>query len=221
MNYPDFKTLSRERLMEHFEQERQEWLAAGMDEASIYRIHFGEADENGRGGDYRIWLNERKHTRPDRKYAPGTPVAIDAIDPEGAWISGGCGGFDDVEFDIDLKAALSQLTESQRFCFVEIVMNNRTQQSVANDLRVKQQVVDRHTKAAKKKLQIFFMGASRSAGRGRIVEAAVGIGKALAYIAIAALIKQIPFVEWGPMPMIIRAVLIVLQQAIKKMSEQF
>ncbi|MCL2188189.1 MAG: hypothetical protein FWC16_10465 [Defluviitaleaceae bacterium] len=93
MNHTDFIKLSREQLLEHFEQERQAWLKAGMSEADIFRIHFGEESENGRGGDYRVWLNERKQTRPDRKYAPGTPVAIDAVDPDGAWISGERGGF--------------------------------------------------------------------------------------------------------------------------------
>lgn len=71
----------------------------------------------------RAWATQRL-IRSDRKYAPGTPVAIDEVDPEGAWISGGRGGLDDVELNIDLESALSCLTESQRFCFVEVVFNN-------------------------------------------------------------------------------------------------
>ena len=39
--------------MEHFEQERQEWLSVVMSEADIFRIHFGTEKENGKGGDYR------------------------------------------------------------------------------------------------------------------------------------------------------------------------
>jgi DNA-binding CsgD family transcriptional regulator len=156
MNKIDFTKLSRKQLLEHFEQERQEWLAAGMSEADIFCIHFGEEHENGRGGDYRVWLNERKHTRPDHKYAPGTPVAIDAVDPHGAWINSGRSGFDDVEFNIDLETALFTLTELQRYCFLEVVLNDRTQQSVADDLGIKQQVVDKHIRGAKNKLKIFF-----------------------------------------------------------------
>ena len=158
MIYPDYSKLTRRQLKEHFEREREEWLSAGMSEADIYRIHFGEENENGRGGDYREWLNERKHVRPDRKYAPGTPAAIDTVDPDGAWISGGRGGLDDAEFNIDFEAAMSSLTELQRFCFVEVALNDRTQQSVADELKIKQQVVDKHIRAAKKKLKIFFSG---------------------------------------------------------------
>jgi len=156
MDNTNFKKLSRQQLMEHFEQERQEWLKIGMSEADIFRIHFGEESEKGRGGDYRMWLNERKHTRPDRKYAPGTPVAIDAVDPEGAWISSGRGGLDDADFNIDLEAALSILTDSQRYCFVEVKLNDSTQAACAKKLGVRQQVVDKHIKAAIKKLQKFF-----------------------------------------------------------------
>ena len=154
----DFTKLSREQLMENFEQERQEWLTAGMSEVDIFRIHFGTEEENGKGGDYRTWLDERKHTRSDRKYAPGTPVAIDTVDPSGAWISGGRSGLDDAEFGIDFESALSKLTESQRLCFVEVALNDRTQQSVADELGVRQQIVNKHIRAAKKKLKIFFFG---------------------------------------------------------------
>lgn len=82
--------------MEYFERERQKWLNVGMNEADVFRIHFGEDDENGRGGDYRAWLDERKFSRADRKYAPGTPAAIDAVDPDRAWISGGRGRLDNI-----------------------------------------------------------------------------------------------------------------------------
>jgi len=158
MDTPNFRKLSRQQLMEHFEQERQEWLKAGMNEADIFRIHFGEEHENGKGGDYRLWLDERKHTRPDHKYAPGTPVAIDAVDPESAWISGGRCGLDDAEFNIDLESALAILTDSQRHCFVEVVLNDRTQPSVAEDLGITQQGAMNHIKAATKKLKKIFAG---------------------------------------------------------------
>ena len=152
----DITKLSRKQIIEHFERERQEWLSAGMNEADIFRIHFGELSDDGRSGDYRMWLNERKHIRPDHKYAPGMPVAIDAVDPDGTWISGGYGGLDNAEFAIDLETALSTLTELQRFCFVEVMLSDRTQQSIADELGIKQQVVDKHIRAAKKKLKIFF-----------------------------------------------------------------
>jgi len=158
MTYPDLAVLSRKQLMEHFEQERQDWLAAGMSEADVYCVHFGDETENGRGGDYRMWLNERKHLRSDHKYSPGTPVAIDTVDPDGAWISGGRGGLDAVEFEIDLESALATLTESQRLCFIEVVMNDKTQQEASRTLGIAQPNICKHIRDAKKKLRNFFSG---------------------------------------------------------------
>ena len=156
MSNTDFAKLSRKQLIEHFERERLEWLDAGMSEADIFRIHFGDEKENGRGGDYRVWLNERKHTRPDHKYAPGMPVAIDVVDPSGEWISNGRGGLDDAEFNIDLEAALSKLTELQRFCFVEVVLNGRTQESVAIEIGKTRENVKYAIGAANKNLKKYF-----------------------------------------------------------------
>ena len=156
MNNTDFTKLSRKQLMEHFECERQEWLAAGMSEGDIFRIHFGEEDENGLGGDYRIWLDERKHTRPDRKYAPGAPIAIDAVDPSGAWISGGRSGLDDAEFGIDLDSALLLLTDLQRVCFVEVKLNGRTQSDIADELGISRESVKQAINGALKKLKKYF-----------------------------------------------------------------
>jgi len=148
--------ITRQQLLAHFEQERQAWLTAGMNEADIFRIHFGEEHENGRGGDYRMWLDERKHTRTDHKYAPGTSVAIDAVDPGSAWVLTGRGGLDVAEFGIDLEAALSTLTVFQRHCFVEVVLNDRMQISVSGDLNITRQMVDKHIKAAIKKIKKYF-----------------------------------------------------------------
>ena len=156
MNNTDITKLSRKQLMEHFEQERQEWLSAGMNEADIFRIHFGEENENGRGGDYRVWLDERKRVRPDHKYAPGTPVAIDTVDPDGAWINGGMGGIDESEFNIDLEAALSTLTELQRKSFVEVRLNERTQAEVAEELGVSRESIKQAIAGALKKLKKYF-----------------------------------------------------------------
>jgi RNA polymerase sigma factor (sigma-70 family) len=142
----------------HLERERQQMLAAGMSEADIYRLHFGEENENGRGGDYGVWLSERKHLRPDRKYSPGVPVAIDTIDPDSARISDGKSGLEDIEFEIDLKAAMNTLTELQRLCFIQVELRDRTQKAVADELKISQQMVDKHIKAAKKKLKVFFVG---------------------------------------------------------------
>ncbi|MDR1663827.1 MAG: hypothetical protein LBR83_02765 [Clostridiales bacterium] len=156
MNNPDFRKLSREQLLEHFENERKEWLEAGMSEADINRVHFGEENENGRGGDYRVWLNERKHVRPDHKYAPGTPVAIDAVDPDSAWISGGRGGLDAVEFNTDFAAALSKLTELERKYFTEIYYEGLTNSFIARRDGKDESAVRRTVNRAKEKLKKYF-----------------------------------------------------------------
>ena len=156
MDYSDYAKLSRKALIEIFEQERQEWLEAGMSDEDIYRIHFGEEDEKGHGGDYGIWLAERRRVRPDHKYAPGTPVAIDAVDPDGAWVSGGHGGLDAVEFQTDFESALSKLTEIQRFCFVEVCMKDRAYTEVAKRCGKHHSTVQEAVRAAKKKLKNLF-----------------------------------------------------------------
>ncbi len=59
MDYNNFANISRKALLKRFETERREWLAAGMRDEDISRIHFGSIEENGRGGDYGVWLSER------------------------------------------------------------------------------------------------------------------------------------------------------------------
>ena len=152
----DFTKLTRKQLIAYFEQERQEWLAAGMSEAAIFRVHFGEEVENGRGGDYRVWLDERKHTRLDHKYALGTPVAIEAADPNSAWISGGRSGLEDVEFNIDLDKAMSRLTNLERKYFVEVHFDGFSIRAIARRESKDESAVRRTVNRAKEKIKNCF-----------------------------------------------------------------
>ena len=145
----DITKLRRKELLTHFECERRLWLDAGMSEAAIFLVHFGE---NGRGGDYAVWLAERKHTRNDHKYAPGIPVAIDMIDPDCAWISSGRNTMDEVEFKIDMEAALSTLTDLQRRSFCGVRLDGRTQKDVADELGISRDSVKQAIEGAIKKL---------------------------------------------------------------------
>ena len=156
MDNLDFTKLNRKQLIQHFEHERQIMLKAGMSEADIFRIHFGQEHESGRGGDYRMWLNERKHIRPDHKYAPGSPVSFETADSFGSLIGSDCAGLSEVEINYDLNAALAKLTPLQRSCFIESKLNGMTQQEIADKLGVSQQCVLKHINAAKKKLQKVF-----------------------------------------------------------------
>ena len=153
MSTHDFTKLSKEALLTHFEQERQECLEAGMDEAAIFRMHFGE---DGNGGDYATWLAERKQIRPDHKYCPGRPVAIETVDQAGALINDSRDVIGEVESQIDAEAALSTLTDLQRFCFVEVELNGRTQQSVAAELSKSRETVKYAIGAARKNLKKYF-----------------------------------------------------------------
>ena len=156
MNNTDFTRLSRKQLMEHFERERQEWLAAEMSETDIFRVHFGNEDEDGRGGDYRIWLNERKQTRSDRKYAPGTPVAIDEVDPDGAWISDGRRELDDIETQTDFDRAFNFLTELQRYSIIEVCLKERSYRDVAKERNKHHSTIAEAVKTAKEKIKKYF-----------------------------------------------------------------
>ena len=153
MSSHEFAKLNRKALFMHFERERQEWLEAGMNEADIFLMHFGE---DGESGDYAVWLAERKHIRPDHKYCPGTPLAIDTVDPNGAWISSGRNGMDEVESQIDITIALSTLTDLQRFSFVEICLNGRAYRDVATERGKSLGTISDAVRAAKEKLKKYF-----------------------------------------------------------------
>jgi RNA polymerase sigma factor (sigma-70 family) len=152
----DITKLSKTQLMKHFDRERQEWLAAGMSEADIYRVHFGEESENGRGGDYREWLDEQKHIRPDHKYCPGTPVSLEDLEPDGGLTREAFDHISEVEAQIDLELAFDTLTVLQRVAFIEVRLNKRTQADVANELGVSRENVKQAICGALKKLRNIF-----------------------------------------------------------------
>jgi hypothetical protein len=149
----DFTNLNRKTLFIAFEQERQSWLEAGMNEADIFRIHFGD---DGKGGDYAVWLAERKHTRTDHKYCPGAPISIEGADPEGVWIPDKRHDLSDVETQFDMERALSVLTELQRFCFIEICLNGRTCRDVASERGKHYTTIAETARLAKEKIKKFF-----------------------------------------------------------------
>jgi hypothetical protein len=153
MDNHDFYKLNRKALMEHFKRERLEWLDAGMNEADIFRIHFGE---DGRGGDYAVWLSERKHTRADHKYCPGAPLSIEEADPDGVWIPDANDAISEFELQADFEHALNTLTEIQRYCIIEVCLNERTYRDVASERGKHPSTVKEAVKSAKAKLKKYF-----------------------------------------------------------------
>lgn len=156
MDNHDFAKLNRAALLTLFEQERQEWLDAGMSEADIHRIHFGEDSADGRGGDYGVWLSERKHTRSDHKYAPGTPAVIDTVDPDNAWISDSRDYFGETETRLDIESALATLPSAQSELVRAVVLGGLTPAEYARDKHINKSVVSRTLGRARKKIKKFF-----------------------------------------------------------------
>lgn len=157
MGVTDFTKLPRRQLIKHFEQERQDWLSLGMSEADIFFIHFGEPCENGKGGDYRMWLDERKPIRTDRKYAVGDVASLEELECDGKQCAVNVDEIGSVELSVDLKRALSELTNLQRYCFVEVMLNGRTQASVALDIGKSRATVQYAIDAARKNLKKYFL----------------------------------------------------------------
>ena len=152
----DFTKLSRKELIKFFEKERHEWLDYGMNEADIFRIHFGEQEENGRGGDYRMWLEDRRYARNDYKYAPGAVIAIDIVDSDSNWLKSNTDCIDEIEFNFDLEIALSVLTDLQRTCFVNVRLKGWTQADLACELGVSRENVKQSIEGAIKKIKKYF-----------------------------------------------------------------
>lgn len=151
MKEHDFANLDRKALFITFEEERHAWLEAGMDEAQIFIVHFGE---DGNGGDYATWLSDRKHTRTDHKYCPGRPLSIEEIDPDGCWVCDPNDKLEDIETQIDLAQALKTLTKFQRYNFEEVCLNGRTYRDVATECGKHYMTIAESVRSAKKKLEI-------------------------------------------------------------------
>ena len=58
--------------------------------------------------------DDRKHIRPDHKYAPGKPISLDGLVYEGHWAADKREYFGEVELSADLENAFRSLTDLQR-----------------------------------------------------------------------------------------------------------
>ena len=150
----DIKKLSRKQLMQHFEQERQEWLDAGMSEADIFRIHFGDDCYKG---DYTVWLGERKHHRSDRKYSPGTPASLDGAEYGYTCIADNSAADDllDLEQTADIETALQVLSSKERALVQTLVFDGITCAEYAEINGLNKSTVSRNLERARKKLKKF------------------------------------------------------------------
>ena len=94
----------------------------------------------------------------NRRHGRNNPISLENCEYEGEWFEDKRNPIKETETAVQWEQARASLTDLQRFCFVEVCLNGRTQQSVADKLGIKQQVVDRHIRAARKKIKSFFEG---------------------------------------------------------------
>ena len=92
----------------------------------------------------------------NRRHGRNNPISLENCEYEGAWFENKCDPIKESETAVQWEQAKASLTELQRFCFVEVCLNGRIQQSVADELGVTQQAVDKHIRNARKKLKTFF-----------------------------------------------------------------
>ena len=164
MNSTKYSKQNRVTFLAHLEQERQEMLAAGMSEANIFRMHFGETDENGKPcknvypGDYAVWLSERKHIRPDHKYARGTPQSLETIKYEGDWFADNAAAdiLLNIEQTVDIEAILQTLTPKQQALVRALVFDGSIPAEYARDNNLNKSTVSRNLERAQKSLKKFF-----------------------------------------------------------------
>jgi len=161
MNNSNYTKQNRTAFLALLEQERQEMLAAGMSEADIFRMHFGEFDENGNRrkdvylGDYAVWLSERAKIRPDHKYAPGKPQSLETIKYEGDWFrdDSATDFLLNIEQVADIESALQTLTPKQRALVRALVFDDVTPAVYAKINNLDKSTVSRNLERARNNLK--------------------------------------------------------------------
>ena len=160
----DFTKLGKKAFLAFLEKERQEMLAAGMSEADIQRLHFGELDENGKPlkdghpGDYAMWQAERKHKRPDHKYACGAPLSLESLEYEGTWVKDDTAekSMMDVDRTLSIEAMLQTLSPKQSVLARALVFGGITAAEYACDNKISKAAVSQTLVLVRKKLKKFF-----------------------------------------------------------------
>jgi DNA-directed RNA polymerase specialized sigma24 family protein len=98
----------------------------------------------------------RKHTRPDHKYAPGKPLSINTLDCEGEWFADKKDHITDIAFSVDLEKAMKVLTKLQRRYVIEVLIIGHSYAEMARKDNISESVVRRHIKRASEKLKKYF-----------------------------------------------------------------
>ena len=99
---------------------------------------------------------DRKHTRPDHKYAPGHPVSLDSLAYDGEWLANHDDGIAAAALSIDLERALAALTKLQRRYYLLSRIEGFSNAEIARLDGKDESTVREAIKAADAKIKKFF-----------------------------------------------------------------
>ena len=101
---------------------------------------------------------ERSHSRPDHKYAPGEPVSLDVEDSLDDWlVFSALTSYAAVELKVDLERALESLTPLQRRYFIMNRLQGCSSHAIARLEGKAQPVIFRAIMFAERKIKNFFL----------------------------------------------------------------
>jgi RNA polymerase sigma factor (sigma-70 family) len=100
--------------------------------------------------------SERRHIRPDHKYAPGEPLSLDGARYEGEWLEDRRDEIEAAALSVDLERALRSLTELQRRYFILSRIEGYSYAEIAKADGKQTSTVLRLVEAAAKKLKKYF-----------------------------------------------------------------
>ena len=100
----------------------------------------------------------RRHSRPDHKYAPGEPVSLDSLIYDGELLTDRNydGSVETIEFSIDLERAFSVLTELQRLYMTEVYLNGYSYAELERKNGISEAAIRKHIKLALQKMKNYF-----------------------------------------------------------------
>jgi RNA polymerase sigma factor (sigma-70 family) len=98
----------------------------------------------------------RRHTRPDHKYAPGEPVSLDSLEYDGEWFTDRGDGIEAIELSVDMERALATLTGLQRRYVTLAVLRGHSYAELARKDNISEAAIRKHIKLAMPKLKKYF-----------------------------------------------------------------
>ena len=99
---------------------------------------------------------DRDEFNSDRKHSRRHPFSLENCAYEGEWFEDKHDSISQIELAIDMKPALSLLTDLQRACFVETILGGKSQREMAAELGKSRSTVQKAVDGATEILKIFF-----------------------------------------------------------------